>query len=687
MRKFIILPVFGAFLLLLTTLTASADSQNFQQDFHGATGNVDLFTLNLFMCDECFPDDLDTDPGYSAIGAQLGIDGNVTWDATNQSALAYTPDKIRQGSTLDTVTTTFTIPGSATVNYHIYGNWGLYNDPDKDGPDPYNPTNFTEGVEVFLTSTIPCAMPLHGGVHVCEKDEYWEIASIHVIVAQLKLRLKVTTTIEMDSSGVIGMRFAVAEGGQPIPDAPISYIGSNPGLFVDPLHIACTQPVGADFAYGYKDMRVEVNSITNWSAIRINLAATEPFGEGVFGEIDTPALVPLTATWGNGMVVETPDLEMELGEILPDITPPTLDADDFFIGYEGTPIQFSADADDNCGAPSLRWEFSDGGVAFGSNPEHTFIDNGLYTGIVTATDINGLETVSHFEIAVLNAAPTVDAGPDKVADWGQTVAFNANGADAGLADHFTLQYAWNFGDPNSQLGAVGAAASHVYSEPGMRTATVTVTDKEGASASDTVNVIVTRRDTSIGFTGSNVGRISDAILLRAGLVDEYGQPVVGRTVTFRVDGMPVGSATTEALGIAQMQWTIPASMSTGLHTVTAGFNQDSHYFASASNAAALMVDSEVTVLTYTGPASAKAQKPVTLTASLTDDEGAPLAGRTVSFTLGTQGCSATTDATGKASCTIAKLTQKTGNYTVVVSYGGETGYLPAASLTAFKIGK
>lgn len=687
MRKLIILPAFGVLLLLLTTLTASADSQNFQQHFSGATGDVDLYSFNLFMCDECFPDDMDTDAGYSAIGAQLSIDGNVTWEATNQNILAYSPDKLRQGSTLDTVTTTFTIPGSATVNYHFHGGFGLYNDVDGPGPGHYNPTIFTQGVNVWLTSTIPCAMPLDEGIQVCEKDEYWEIASIHAVVAQLKLRIKVTTTLEMDSSGVIGVRYAVAEGGQPIPDAPISYVGSNPGLFVDPLHISCTQPVGGELTYGFKDVHVDVDSITNQSAIRINLAVTEPFGEGIIGQVDTPALVPLTATWGNGMLVEAPDVSFPIGEILPDITPPTLDVDDFFIGYEGTAIQFSADAEDNCGAPSLRWEFSDGGVAFGPNPEHTFIDNGLYTGILTATDINGLETVSYFEVAVLNATPTVDAGPDKVADWGQLVSFNANGADAGLVDHFTLQYAWNFGDPNSQLGAVGTAASHVYSEPGVRTATVTVTDKEGASANDTVNVIVTRRDTSIGFTGSNAGRISDAILLRAGLVDEYGQPVVGRTVTFRVDGMPVGSATTGALGIAQMQWTIPASMATGLHTVTAGFNQDTHYFATVSNPAALMVESEISILTYNGPASSKPSKALPLSATLTDDEGTPLTGRTVSFTLGTQGCTALTDATGKASCTIAKLTQKTGKYTIVVSYAGETGYLPAASLMAFTIGK
>jgi len=686
MRKLLILPVIGI-LLLLSTLTASADSQAFQQDFSASTGDTDLYSLNLFMCDECFDDNIDTDPGYSAIGAQVSIDGNVNWAATNHGALGYTPGLVRQGSTLDAVTTSLAIPGEATVNYHFHGGWGLYNDADGDGPGHFNPTIFTGGFNTYLTSTIPCSLPLDGGIHTCEKDEYWEIASIHVVVAQLKLRLKVTTTLEMDQSGVIGVRYAVAEAGQPIPDAPISYVGTSPALFIDPLHISCTQPIGSELTYGYKDVRVEVDSITNKSAIRLSFAVTDPLGVDTWSEVTTPALVPLTATWGNGMTVETDDVEFQLGEILPDATAPTLDVSDFFIGTEGTPIQFSALADDNCGAPTLRWEFSDGGVAFGPNPEHTFADNGLYTGILTATDVNGLETVSQFEIAVLNADPTIDAGPNKVADWGQPVYFTANGADAGLIDHFTLQYAWNFGDPNSQLGAVGSAASHVYSLPGIRTAEVTVTDKEGASASDTVDVIVTRRDTSIGFTGANAGRVSDAILLRAGLVDEYGQPVVGRTVAFRVDGMPVGSATTGALGIAQMQWTIPTSMATGIHTVTAGFNQDDMYFASASNPAALMVESEVSVLTYTGPASSKPSKAVTLSASLKDDEGNALAGRTVTFTLGTQGCTAVTSATGQASCTIAKLNQKSGNYTVVASYLGETGYLPAGSLTPFTIGK
>lgn len=64
-----------------------------------------------------------------------------------------------------------------------------------------------------------------------------------------------------------------------------------------------------------------------------------------------------------------------------------------------------------------------------------------------------------------------------------------------------------------------------------------------------------------------------------------------------------------------------------------------------------------------------------------------MAGYTVAFTVGTQSCSGVTNATGAATCTIAKLTEKPGTYTMNVSYAGSADYAASAANVTFKVGK
>src|SRR5262249_58707595 len=78
-----------------------------------------------------------------------------------------------------------------------------------------------------------------------------------------------------------------------------------------------------------------------------------------------------------------------------------------------------------------------------------------------------------------------------------------------------------------------------------------------------------------------------------------------------------------------------------------------------------ILTSAATTLTYTGDTTADFHDPANLSAVLkVTSSGAPIAGATVTFTLGTQGCSGTTNASGIVSCTIASLNQIPGPYTV-----------------------
>jgi hypothetical protein len=86
--------------------------------------------------------------------------------------------------------------------------------------------------------------------------------------------------------------------------------------------------------------------------------------------------------------------------------------------------------------------------------------------------------------------------------------------------------------------------------PGTYVATLDVCDKNGGCDSDSRTVVVTKRDTTLGYTGPLSSNPSKTIDLTANL-DEYGEAVVGRKVTFAV-GSQTAIGTTDATGKASV---------------------------------------------------------------------------------------------------------------------------------------
>jgi len=84
-------------------------------------------------------------------------------------------------------------------------------------------------------------------------------------------------------------------------------------------------------------------------------------------------------------------------------------------------------------------------------------------------------------------APSADAGSAITVDQGYPASFSGSGSSDNLG---IASYAWDFGDGSS---GTGVAASHAYVAAGGYTATLTVWDYSGNSATSTVQVTV--RDT------------------------------------------------------------------------------------------------------------------------------------------------------------------------------------------------
>jgi PKD repeat protein len=146
---------------------------------------------------------------------------------------------------------------------------------------------------------------------------------------------------------------------------------------------------------------------------------------------------------------------------------------------------------------SYEWNFGDGSAGYGVTVTHTYNNPGNYTVILTVTDDDGA-TDSCAVIVIVedgqspeNQPPVAFAEPEhQHVDVGEEAWFSGNGSYD--PDGYIVSYHWNFGDGNS---GSGETTSHVYQLPGNYTVTLTVTDNEGATDTDTVNVQVFDNET------------------------------------------------------------------------------------------------------------------------------------------------------------------------------------------------
>ncbi|VEP17781.1 Outer membrane adhesin like proteiin (fragment) [Hyella patelloides LEGE 07179] len=154
---------------------------------------------------------------------------------------------------------------------------------------------------------------------------------------------------------------------------------------------------------------------------------------------------------------------------------------------EGEEVTYTAIASDN-GNDTLTytWDFGDGKGANGENVTHTFADNGNYTITLTVTDDDGASITSTKEVTVNNVAPTITeiVGNTEVNE-GEETTYSAIASDSG---DDTITYSWNFGDGSDSFE--GESVNHVFADNGEYTIALTVTDSDGASTTQTLNVTV-----------------------------------------------------------------------------------------------------------------------------------------------------------------------------------------------------
>lgn len=170
--------------------------------------------------------------------------------------------------------------------------------------------------------------------------------------------------------------------------------------------------------------------------------------------------------------------------------PPLPDAGADIVTYEDTPVTFDGTGtwDTTLDIDTLvyNWDFGDGNTGTGPTPTHTYMVSGKYYVELMVTDNENSSQDNEITVLVKNDPPIAEAGSDLKANEDEIVIFIGTGTDT-LSDEQTLNYYWDFGDGSS---ASGASPSHIYTEKGVYTARLTVTDDDGDFDTDTLTVTI-----------------------------------------------------------------------------------------------------------------------------------------------------------------------------------------------------
>jgi PKD domain len=582
-------------LALVVPGSAAAATQSVSPTFTGSGANTDIVSL-IAVCDECAPDIFFSGPFNTwRLGLEATAQAQASWNNPTTVEMSYTQSNLRHGQTLDLSDKLTIGNGTVHVTYSVSGLLGLYGtqqtgnlscaDAQVSGAqcNGWEPTTSTLSIGPITGSDdIPCEMPLPGeSPRDCTNTKsitIWDTDIFDFVDVEVNLILE--ETVHVTGTGVTSVRIAVIAGGPSIPNQNLTFGGSSPSTVSDPISISCAQPVGNSLMYSLTNASYTANPATYTGAVKSGLQATV-LGFSV-GSYTTPPLFATTGANLGPIAMSAPDQTVDLGPVLANNIPPTVDTGGPYSGNEGSPITFNGTGTTSpCGFADLTlvWNFSDGGIAYGATPQHTFLSPGTFSGLLTVTDSDGNVASKAFSITVANLPPVTTAGPDMSTKWGIPITLHGSAVDPGTNTQPFLSYSWSFGD-GTPSSSGGPSVAHTYATPGTYTATFTACDPLGACNSDQMQVVVQQRETTTTYTGPNQSNPSKDVTLSATVVDEFGQAVVGRTVSF-VLGTQSISATTNSSGVAAA--TIKLDQKKGDYTVSATFAGDTKYVASADS--------------------------------------------------------------------------------------------------------
>ncbi len=192
------------------------------------------------------------------------------------------------------------------------------------------------------------------------------------------------------------------------------------------------------------------------------------------------------------------------------------------------------------------------------------------------------------------------------------------------------------------------------------------------------NFVVTLEESALSYTGPATAQNGQPLVLSGTLSTDDpapNTPISGRAVTLTLGtGVTAQScpATTTATGQAACTITV-ANQSPGPIPVAVSFAGDGYYrMASAAGTVNLPEGTQLTINPTSGPYNGSTPVSGTLINTYTNQ---PVPNEPVTFTLGTQTCTATTNANGVASCPLTP-NEPAGTYPISATFPGDSSSMP-----------
>jgi len=324
----------------------------------------------------------------------------------------------------------------------------------------------------------------------------------------------------------------------------------------------------------------------------------------------------------------------------------------------------------------------------------SFDNSACRQSTVPMAALNHPEAPGYLEVRVPAAIPMTFAGTQlTTTDYYAVEMRSKDGWDAAIPADTTVihlhgqdNYSYLV-DTNGVIGTyyrppgIGQGAAGTEYVDTARNAYIAVNTLDATANTATVTVAGCKIKVAMSYRGATTGDFGDAVTLAADVrVSGTSAPVPYRPVTLSL-GTQSCSARSDLAGRATCQVTI--SQHAGLVTAGAAFAGDPAY-EPGSATAAFSITREQTAIAYTGATTSDYHDPFEASATLTEPDG-PVAGKSVSFSLGSgDGCTGTTDASGRATCSITP-TQAAGTVPVTAAFAGDADYLGSSDSKPFAI--